>query len=48
MVVSDIRHDIVNTYTIVSDIHRNMLKSQEGVDSQHRSVSDAWTPPVIG
>jgi len=32
---------VVNTHTLVSDIHRNMLKGQEGTDGQHQSVSDA-------
>jgi hypothetical protein len=41
--VSDIRHGVANTHTIVSDMHRNMLKSQEGTDSKHLSVSDTYT-----
>ena len=30
----------MNTHTVVLDIHRNVLKSQEGTDDQHQSVSD--------
>jgi hypothetical protein len=30
----------MNTHTIVSDIRRNILKSREGTDGQHQSVSD--------
>ena len=33
----------MNTHTIVSDIHRNILKSQEGTDGKHQSVSDTYT-----
>jgi len=33
----------VNTHVIVSDIHRNMLKSQEETDGRLRSVSDIRT-----
>jgi len=31
---------VLDTHTIVSDIHRNMLKGQEGTDGRHRVVSD--------
>jgi hypothetical protein len=30
----------MNTHTIVSDMHRNMLKSQEGIDDKYLPVSD--------
>ena len=30
--------------TMVSDIHRNMLTSQEGTDKQHRPVSNIYAP----
>ena len=40
IIVSEVRRDLANTYNVVSDIHRNMLKSQEGTDSQCRPVSD--------
>jgi hypothetical protein len=33
----------MNTHTIVSDIRRDMLKSQEGTDGQHQLVSDTCT-----
>ena len=38
--VSDICHAVANTHTLVSDIRRNMPKSQEGTDDKHQSVSD--------
>jgi hypothetical protein len=44
--VSGIRHDVTNTHTIVSDIHRNMLKSQEGTIDKHLPVSDTCTLPI--
>ena len=37
--VSRIDHNIVNTHTIVSDIHHIMVKSQEGVDGKSTSVN---------
>ena len=40
VIVSDVRHGVVNTHTMISEIHCNMLKSQEGTDDQHRLVSD--------
>ena len=33
----------MNTHTIVSDIHRNVLKIQEGADEKHQSVSGTCT-----
>jgi hypothetical protein len=33
----------MNTHTIVSDIHRNILKSQEGTDGKNQLVSDNCT-----
>ena len=48
VVVSDVQHGVVNTHTMVSDIHRNMIKGQEGNDDQRRlPVSDTCTalPP---
>jgi len=38
-VVSEVHRGVVNTETMVSDIHRNMLKSQEGVSGQPQLVS---------
>lgn len=38
--VSDIRHDVANTQHIVSDIHRTIVKNQEGTDESGRSVSN--------
>jgi len=39
-IVSEVRRDLANTYDVVSDIHRNVLKAQEGTDGQRRPVSD--------
>jgi hypothetical protein len=33
----------MNTHTLVFDIHRNMLNSQEGGDDDNLPVSDAYT-----
>jgi len=30
----------MNTHTIVADVHQNVLKIREDVDSQNRAVSD--------
>ena len=38
-IVSDVRHGVVDTHNMVSEIHQNMLKSQEGNDRQHQLVS---------
>ena len=43
-IATDIHHDLVNTKTMVPDIHQNMLKSHEGTNDQLRSVSDISTP----
>ena len=42
-IVSDIHRDVANTRTVVNNIH-NMLKSQEGADGQHLSVSVTHAP----
>ena len=44
VIVSDVRHGVANTHTMVSDIHRNMLKCQEGTEDQRRLVSNICTP----
>jgi len=31
---------VLDTHTMVSNLHRNLLKGQEGTDDQHRVVSD--------
>jgi len=36
-------HNVVNTRAMVSEMHRNMLKSQEGTDDQHPPVSHIRT-----
>ena len=33
----------INAHTKLADIHRDILKGQEGADDQHRSVSDICT-----
>jgi len=38
---------VANTHTIVSDIHRNMLKGEEGTSSKRQSVSVAFTPSIV-
>ena len=43
VVVSDIRRDVVTTHNIVSDIHRTMVRGQEGGESASLSVSVART-----
>ena len=37
--VSEIRHDVASTHAIVSDIHRTVVKIQEGADGQTPLVS---------
>jgi hypothetical protein len=37
---------VLNTHTMVSDIHHIMVRSQEGVDGAITSVSIAWTLPI--
>ena len=34
----------MNTHTIVSDIHQNMLRTSETTDSQNRMVSNNRSP----
>ena len=34
----------INTHNMVSEMHRNMVKSQEGADDQHQLVSVIHTP----
>jgi len=42
-VVSEVHRDLVNTKTMVSDLHHNMLKSQEGASGKSQPVSFAGT-----
>jgi tetratricopeptide (TPR) repeat protein len=44
IVVSEVQRNVAETHAIVSDIRREMVKSQEGVDDQRRLVSD--TPSI--
>ena len=37
----------MNTHTIVSDIHRKVLGSQEGTDEKHLSVSDTCALSIV-
>ena len=34
----------INTHTMVTDIHRNVLRGQDGTDDQHPLVSEIYTP----
>ena len=36
--VADIREDVANTRELVSDMHRTMLKDQEGADIRNQMV----------
>jgi len=36
-------HNVINTRNMVSEMHRNMLGNQDGVDDQRQSVSDIHT-----
>ena len=38
VVVSDVRRDVANTHTIVSNIHCAMVGSQEGTDGANQLV----------
>ena len=38
--VVDIREDVANTRELVSDIHRTMLKGQEGIDNRNNMVGN--------
>ena len=44
--VSELQHDVTNAHTIISDIHRTVVKIQEGPDTQELSVSVTRTPFV--
>ena len=37
-------HGVVDTHAMVSEIHRSVVKGEEGTDNQHRSVSDICSP----
>ena len=39
VVVSGIRHDVASTHNIVSDVHRTVVKIQEGIDGKNLVVS---------
>ena len=36
--VSDVRQDVANTHELVSDIHRAVVKGQEGTDIRNQTV----------
>jgi len=42
-IVSDVHHDVVYTRAMVSEIHRSVVKGQEGTDNQYQSVSGICT-----
>jgi len=45
--VSEVCRHLANSHGVVSDIHHNMLKSQEGIDGQRQPVSDTHTLSVV-
>jgi len=42
-IVSELEHNVTSAHTMVSEIHRTMVKGQEGSDSKDASVSDTST-----
>ena len=44
--VSDIREDVANTRELVSDMHRTMLKGQEGADVRDQTVGNRVLPMI--
>ena len=46
-IVSELGHNAMSTHTIVSEIHRTMVKGQEVADSRNLLVSDTRVLPTI-
>jgi len=42
-IVSELEYSVTSTHTMISDIHRTTLKTQEGSDGKDLSVSDTRT-----
>ena len=40
--MSEVHHDVTNTYTMVHEMHRNMLKNRDGTDDQRGLVSNIY------
>ena len=47
-VVSKVGHDVADTRAMVSDIHRTIVKGQEGSDGGNVSVSATHTLSITG
>ena len=47
-IVSEVHHDVANTRAMVSEIHRTIVKGQEGTDCGNVSVSDIHILPITG
>ena len=45
-IVSGLESNVTSTHTMVSDIHRTMVKCQEGGDDKDLVVSDTWAVPI--
>jgi hypothetical protein len=45
-IVSEVRRDLAETHTKVSDLHRIVVKNQGGGDDKQRSVSITRAPPI--
>ena len=41
-IISELEHNVTRAHTMVSDIHRTVVKDQEGDDGQNLLVSDTW------
>ena len=45
-IVSELEYNVTSTHTMVSDIHRTMVKGQEGSDGKNLPVSNSRTVPT--
>lgn len=45
-IVSELQHDVANTYTIVSHIHRVMMKVRGGIFDGYQLVAVARAPSI--
>ena len=43
--ISELEYNVTSTQTMISNIHRTMMKSQEGTDDQRQLVSSTRTLP---
>ena len=44
--VSKLERNVTNTHTMISDIHRTMMKGQEGSSGKNPPVGDTRTPSI--